>query len=145
MELAQRHATLATDAPDDDLLNLRRAIERAKASAPRDPAPWVLLAQVLDVQSQAAAARGDAVGSSRLAGESLVEIDGALERYPVQPKLRWLRARLLERLGRGSEAVAEYNLALDYAERTSEKELWFTPAELREIRLAIRRIENPAP
>jgi hypothetical protein len=56
-----------------------------------------------------------------------------------------MRAQVFEELGRRADAAKEYRLALDCAKRTSQKELKFSPPELREILLAIRRLEAPSP
>ena len=124
---------------------LGRMVSKAKSLSPHDPAPWAIYAQTLASLSKSADNSGRADEGRTLASEALREIDGALSRYPAQPKLRLLRARLYDRLGRTPEAAAEYRSALDLAERTSQKELKFSVDDLRDIRLALHRIDSALP
>ena len=100
-----------------------------------------MFAQILSSQIEAAQARGQTQLVRQLATVALREIDGAVERYPTHPGMRRMRARLLERLSRRAEAAEEYSKALDFAERTSEKELKFSPEEVAGIEQAIKRLE----
>ena len=57
-----------------------------------------------------------------------------------------MHAEVLQQLGRTAEAAEEYERALFFAERTSEKELKFKPEDEAEIRRTIERLrEKKAP
>ncbi len=144
-EIARLESGALRHSPEAGRGKMEAVIERAKALSPRDPAPWVLYAQTLWDMTKAADDAGKRSLGDNLASDAAREADGGVARYPAQPQLRLLRARINDRLGLGERAVADYRAALDLAERTSQKELKFKPDEIREILLAVRKIESARP
>jgi O-antigen ligase len=123
---------------------VREHLGRAKALRPMDPAPWVRLADILVSRMRAADIAGRSGTAEETAVEALDEITQAVHRYPARPELRLKRGEILERLGRDAEAVEEYGKALDFARRTSMKELKFTPEKEAELQSRIERLKQEA-
>ena len=133
MELADLEAASLHGRPDADRKRFVVLLDTVKRLRPHDPKPYARFTQVLMSQVNAADEAKQPERAKQLAAEALVEITEAVRRYPTSPQLVLMRAETLERLGRNREAVDEYEKALDYAERTSEKELKFPPDEVRRI------------
>jgi len=142
VELAKMEAAPLYGDPAGDRSKVEKLLDEAKRLRPRDPTPWVMLAEMFSSQIAAAEEKGEAELIPALAKAGLEEIEGAIKRYPAQPQFRLIRARLLERISRREEAVKEYETALSLAEETSEKELKFTPGEVEGIRKAIEKLKG---
>ena len=143
MELARLEAAPIWNDPTGDRSRVDQLLAAAKRLRPHDPEPYMTLVQLIQSQMEAAEAKGQRDRVRPLAEAALRETSEAIERYPTQPRMRWMRGRLFERLSRRGEAIEEYRKALDLAERTSEKELKFSPEEANGIRQVIRRLETP--
>lgn len=142
LELAKLEAAPLYGDPVGDRSKVERLLDEAKRLRPRDPTPWVMLAEMLSSQIAAAQDKGRTDLIQPLARAALAEIEPAIERYPARPQLRLMHARLLERLSRRDQAIAEYRRALDLAEKTSEKELKFTPEVVKEIQQSIEKLKG---
>jgi len=141
VELARLEAAPLYDDPTSDRSKVERLLDDAKRLRPCDPTPWVMLAEMLSAQIAAAEEKGRADLIPALAQAGLTESEGAIKRYPAQPRLRLIRARLLGRLTRPAEAIKEYETALFLAEETSEKELKFTPEVVKGIEESMEKLK----
>lgn len=85
-----------------------------------------------------------------LDAKALDAIDRALIVYPTMPAMNRLRGAVLEKLGRGGEAVHSYRKALEYSAKSKQRERKFSEKDVEELQQKIEQLESkgepvPAP
>jgi len=129
LDIAQAHAyNYALSHTTQDLDQAVAFYEQARRLRPLDERSSLYLAQLY-----------------RKAGrkhDALEAVERALQAYPTHPDINLLRGELLESLGYREKAIQSYRTALDYAERSSQRERRFSPQEIRDL---LDRIDKLTP